>query len=295
MRTLSMILLLIVAPLTWGSAVTGPGGLALAVPFNGGLLAIPWGWNELQAFSGDGEAIQLPLDLDGVRPISAPAVFDDMAAIAFRTGEPEYIATFTLEGTHCEYGPYSDCGAPAFDGTGRLWFTADGSLFVSGQRTPNTVDAHTICPDSSGLAMVYCDEEDRLRILDTVTGTDRVIHSQHRCYAPVFIVFGEGRKILSPTLEGSIIMVSPSDGSWRELARGSHPFWWADEELVLYSVTEDDGHNITSAEIWGVAPGGAPRPLSSTEDLDEIQPFVFRGCVMAIDAGSGSIVRVGGP
>ena len=97
--------------------------------------------------------------------------------------------------------------------------------------------------------------------------------------------------ILSPTLEGVLHLVS-AEGRDTPLVRGTQPFWWEDKGLLLYSVTEDDGHEITSSDIWACRPGRAEYRLTSSPGVNEIMPFVQGGTLMAIDAETGSLLSL---
>mgnify|MGYP006278273721 CR=1 FL=1 len=298
MRTVSTLFIFLLLPgltAAQGGTPFEVSGLALAVPFRDGVLAVTWGWGEL-IFVRPGEppvpAADLPEDS---RPCSPPSTFDDTAALCVRRDDGDYVLTFTLEGGKTEYGPFHDCGAPVFDGSGSLWFTADGLLHRNGASTGTALEAHTISVDSSGGRVAYCDRNDRLCLMETAGGEPTVLDSDRRFFAPRFITAGRKTCLLSSSLEGDIVLTSVSTGAGVTLAGGSHPFWWNSRDMLLYSVTEDDGHRLTSADIWHVSPGGVPAPLAVSEDVLEIHPFVWEGRVMAIDASTGSLLQLPEP
>lgn len=300
MRTVPALFAVLLLPgLTAAEAEDGTpfevSGIALAVPFQDGVLAVTWGWGEL-LFTRAGEppvpAAFLP---EGSRPCSPPSVFGDTAALCVRREDGDYVLTFTPEGGAVEYGPFLDCGSPVFDGSGSIWFTADGRLYRNGASTGPALEAHTISVDSSGERVTYCDGNDRLCLMETAGGEPRILASDRRYFAPQFITAGRKTCILSSSLEGDIVMTSVSTGTGVALAGGSHPFWWPSRDMLLYSVTEDDGHRLTSADIWSLSPGGIPAPVAVSEDVLEIHPFVTEGSVMAIDAATGSILQLPDP
>jgi hypothetical protein len=173
-----------------------------------------------------------------------------------------------------------------------LWFTADGCLHKNGVSTGIELESYTVSVDVSGVRVAFCDNSDRICVLNTDDGEVSVLASEYRFYNPAFVTFEGSDLIVSPTLEGQIVMVSLADGVCTSLANGTHPFWWEDRESVLYSVTSDNGLKITSGEIWLVSPDGISQQITSTPCIHEIHPVVADGTVYAIDAASGSLVTV---
>ncbi|MBN2587794.1 MAG: hypothetical protein JXA64_00035 [Candidatus Fermentibacteraceae bacterium] len=270
-------------------------GLSLAVPFCDGVLAVPWGYGEL-LFIGPGESPEpFPIIWGEARPCSPPSTSGDCAAICLERQGHEFILLFSIAGESKEYGPYLECGAPVFDGEGSVWFTADGMLMVDGVPTGHQLDAHTISVDPPGNIVVYCDGDDRLCLLETESGGNRILSSCSRFYAPSVVDFGGETFIISSTLEGYICMTCPRSGDSTRLARGSHPFWWSGGGFLLYSVTEDDGHNITSSEIWAHRPGWLPFRMTSSPSVHEIMPLVLNDVLMAIDSDTGSLLTLPQP
>ncbi len=270
-------------------------GLSLAVPFSDGVLAVPWGSSEL-LFIGPGESPEpIPIIWEEARPCSPPSTFGNSAAICMERQGYRFILLFSTVGEPTEYGPYLECGAPVFDGGGSVWYTADGMLMVDDVPTGHQLDAHTISVDPSGNIVVYCDGDDRLCLLETESGENRILSSCCRFYAPTVVLFGGETFIISSTLEGYIYMTSPRNGDSIQLARGSYPFWWSGGGILLYSVTEDDGHNITSSEIWAHRPGWLPFRITSSPLVHEIMPLVLKDVLMAIDADTGSLLTLSQP
>lgn len=300
MRTVSTLFMILVLPgLTVAATEGGPpveaSGIALAVPFQDGVLAVTWGWRELLFVRAGEPSVPAAASLEDSRPCSPPSTFGNTAALCVRREDGDYVLSFTPEGETTEFGPFRDCGAPVFDGSGILWFTADGSLYRNGASTGLALEAHTISVDSSGGRLAYCDRNDRLCLMETSGGESRVLASDRRFFAPQFISIGRKTCLLSSSLEGEIVMTSVSTGASVTMAVGSHPFWWSARGMLLYSVTEDDGHRLTSADIWHLSPGGTPAPVTVSEEVLEISPFVMEEKLMAIDAATGSLLLLPDP
>ncbi|MCX8091482.1 MAG: hypothetical protein N3I86_11250 [Verrucomicrobiae bacterium] len=74
--------------------------------------------------------------------------------------------------------------------------------------------------------------------------------------------------------ELNTLMVVNADGSeLRELARGHHPAWSPDSLKLVFDVARDDGHRITSSDLWLInADGSELTPLTQTPDALETEP-----------------------
>lgn len=190
------------------------------------------------------------------------------------------------------YGPFEKGGKVVFDGIGNLWFTADGFLYRNGISTGIELESHTISVDPSGNLLAFCDRDDRICILNTTSGESSVLAAGYRFYNPIFVTCGGVVLIVTSTLEGEIVKVSPDDGTCTSLAEGSMPFWWNEAETILYCVTSDDGHTITAGEIWMVSLNGARQQITFSPGIHEIHPIAWGGAVFAIDALSGSLISV---
>jgi len=267
-------------------------GLADITPFADGIMAVTWGYESVLYFESDNSAMYIPWIWDESRCCSSPSSFGDSAAICINTDGVDNILFFSPDSIIAVYGPYERGGRPAFDGLGNLWFTADGYLFRNGISTGTELDSYTVSVDQSGSWIVFCDESDRVCILNTAERESTVLASGYRFYNPVFVIYDETLVIISPTLEGEIIAIAPSTGVCKSLASGSQPFWWKEAESILYSVTSDNGHTITSGEIWIVSLEGVNRQISFTSEIHETHPIAVLGTVYAIDADTGSLVAV---
>jgi len=265
--------------------------LALITPLLSGMLLIPLHYGRILFLDETCEARPIPWQWDASRCCSAPSANADSAAVGVSSGG-DYIILFTPDDLLEAYGPYSEAGRPVFDDAGNLWFTADGFLHRNGISTGIELERHTISIDGSGLWIVYCDESDRICIFRTDSHEKTVLSSDYRFYDPAFVSFEEILTIISPSLEGKILRISPLDGECTVLAEGSHPFWWEERESMLYAVTSDDGHQITTSEIWLVSSSGEKQQLSATPDIHEICPAVINSSVYAIEAVKGNLIEV---
>jgi len=277
------------------SAEPAAGGYALAAPSSSGYWAMTWGFGELHHVDRDGNATVIDFPSPGWTSVSALAVSGDTAALRVSRSAYDMVLVITGDSITEEYGPYSRAGAPVFSRSRDLWFTADGTLHRNGISTGTALDAYTIAVDGNGSRVAFCDEADRLLMLNINSGDTRILAEHRRFYSPMFISFGAEQYLISPSLDGEILLLDPESGARRVLAEGTHPCWMEEEGLLLYSVTEDDGHMITSGEIWAADLKGNRRRLTFTPEVHEILPFCSGGVIEALNAETGAVVQVEGP
>ena len=269
----------------------GP-GLALITPFSIGIIAVPWGYGSALYIEGGKAARSIPWHWDESTRCSIPSSCGDSAAICINRSGLDYIVLFTSDSLLDLYGPFTNGGRAAFDVTGNIWFTADGFLYRNGISTGIELESHTVSVDPSGSLIVFCDSSDRICLLNTSSGESSVLASDYRFYSPLFVSSEGTVVIVTSTLEGKIVKVSPEDGTCTSLAEGSMPFWWKEMEAILYSVTSDDGHTITSGEIWRVSLDGESQQITFSSGIHEIHPIALDVTVFAIDAITGSLITV---
>jgi len=83
----------------------------------------------------------------------------------------------------------------------------------------------------------------------------------------------DGKKISYEVLGGNLFVIN-SDGSQKvDLGRGYRARWSADSEYLVYMITEDDGYEFQSADIF-ISPidGSAKIRVTNSEDQLEMNP-----------------------
>ncbi len=267
-------------------------GLTLIAPFNSGIIAVPRGFVSALYLERGNAARSMPWHWDESTRSSAPSSHEDSAAMCINRSGLDYIVLFSPDSVLELYGPFEKGGRAVFDCSGNLWFTADGFLYRNGISTGIELESHTISIDLSGGLATFCDRDDRICLLNLGSGESSVLAAEYRFYNPMFVACEGSVEIVASTLEGEIVKVSPDDGACTSLGEGSMPFWWKEKEVILYTVTSDDGHMITAGEIWRVSLDGISRQITFSPGIHEIHPIALDGTVFAIEAITGSLVTI---
>jgi uncharacterized cupin superfamily protein len=170
-------------------------------------------------------------------------------------------------------------GAPWISSAGDLWYTRDGYLYKNGVSTDVAVAAFHVSVEN-GIA-VFTDRSDRLHILSLISGEDRVIQG-FRFFSPVVLTSGD---VIVSSLTGEIVFVT-AGGQPVVVASGEQPCWSYLYHGLFFCVSADDGHNVTSADIWFVKPGEEPVQVTFTEDILETEPTCSGDLVWFVDAAT---------
>lgn len=213
------------------------------------------------------------------RPVESP--LGDAVALWAGSDEGEGVVVVRMDG-HGFLGPWEKTGLPCWDHSGNIWFTADGELLRNGEPAGQLLTAHHISVSPDGGTVVFTDRGDRLLLMEIATGAVDTLSTDYRYYAPIFTSGGE---IISPSLDGGIIHYR--DGEPVYLDHGEHPVWWREREALLYVKTTDDGHRITSSDIWMWTEEGGSESLGETPDIIEVNPAPSARGVLYVDLATG--------
>ncbi len=97
---------------------------------------------------------------------------------------------------------------------------------------------------------VVQDPDNNLWVLDEYGNRRKLIERQDE---PGFFGAQEspsGDMVAINGLSGNLYVASPLGGQPIELGRGECPSWSPDGKYLVYQVSKDDGHEVTSSEIW---------------------------------------------
>lgn len=82
----------------------------------------------------------------------------------------------------------------------------------------------------------------------------------------------DGSRIVFSELN-TLVIVNADGSELRELARGHHPAWSPDGLKLVFDVARDDGHRITSSDLFVInADGSQLTPLTQTPEALETEP-----------------------
>lgn len=131
-------------------------------------------------------------------------------------------------------------------------------------------------------------QDDRMYVLDRNSKLVR-IGSGDRFHGAV--VSPDGDKVVFQGLTTGLHLYVRSTGTLRYIGPGTAPAWSPDSTRLAYEVTEDDGHDIVTSELYlyEVAADRAA-PITTTDRVVERRPsFSPDGTSIAFDDNTGGI------
>lgn len=133
------------------------------------------------------------------------------------------------------------------------------------------------------------------RIISSTRGSeDEIMRSESGRDLLNLTSTADGTMIAFEEMGGNLFMARADGSGMVDLGQGYRPRWSPDGEWLLYMVTEDDGHNFTSSELFAArASDGKVVQLTSTPDVLEMNPdWSFDGRSIAYDNDQGDIYVV---
>ena len=188
---------------------------------------------------------------------------EDGAALAYRAHTPEKpLRIETLDvatGRLKILAEAADLGLPQETGTGALQFR-DGA-------ETRLLDAHTgaqLAPQTATRPYVY-----QLRD-DIYLNERKLTKGDGQYFLPQ--LSPDGQKVIYQELARGLYVTDLTSGVTTNLGKGNDPTWSPDSKFVVFSVTADNGHNITAAELYLADLSGRRQRLTKTKELIEMNP-----------------------
>jgi Tol biopolymer transport system component len=142
-------------------------------------------------------------------------------------------------------------GYPAWLG-GVLVYTGDGSLFIGEQSFKGFSLVATVSPNPSTREIAYTDIEGKyLLIFNPSSGKTDTVFSDPEGLALFAPQWSPDGKLLVICRAGPGFWIwSPQKREPRLISPGEAPSWSPDGRRLVYQVSQDDGHNILSSELY---------------------------------------------
>ncbi len=172
--------------------------------------------------------------------------------------------------------PASLCGQPSFSTNGKMVFTIGNELnIVDGNNTKTFnlgVYANITPVSPEGNYVIYNNDNDRLFMIDLITGVSKQITDSKRGYAfPQWSP--DGNKVAYSTLSGTILVWNKATGKTYTIGEGQNVSWSDDSQYIIYNRTEVANFVYSGSDIIMASFDGTNmHNISSTTDVNEIAP-----------------------
>ncbi len=86
----------------------------------------------------------------------------------------------------------------------------------------------------------------------------------------------DGKKIVFKVIGGNLHVYELSNFQLHDLGTGERPNWSPDSKKIIYQIATDDGHSITSSDIYLINFDGTRRTaVTRTKNVNEMRPSFF--------------------
>jgi Tol biopolymer transport system component len=83
----------------------------------------------------------------------------------------------------------------------------------------------------------------------------------------------DGKKVAFEVMGGNMYSMNIDGTNLTNLGKGSRPKWSFDSKTIVYMITEDDGHEIISSDIYTINfDGSQSKRITNTPDIYEMDP-----------------------
>lgn len=122
--------------------------------------------------------------------------------------------------------------------------------------------------DTSGKGGVYVDPDNQIWIVDENGEKKKLLDSadEHGYFNPVESADG---KYAVCGLSGDLYVADPRTGNSSSLGSGCNPTWSPDGKRLIFQRTTDDGHNVTSSNLWYTNADGSGMTQLTTNGICE--------------------------
>jgi Tol biopolymer transport system component len=167
--------------------------------------------------------------------------------------------------------PEKFLGTPRWSaGNSLLFFTQKQELMQVETNLPTSIDLRKLVPASE--RFVAFTSYQKLHIAPLQDTLDKELRlPEENVINPS--LSPDGNQIVYEEVAGDLIVLDLQTGKRKSLGSGHRPAWSPDGIWICYMVTEDDGHQYISSEIYIASPDGKQKVnLLKTKDLLEMNP-----------------------
>jgi hypothetical protein len=268
-------------------SVPGTGGFMSAMEIDGGFLCMTWGGMGLSLVEMDGSRTSLFETSDsGFESISEPAAHGGRIAFTGRGRSGDELVVIDTDGVGCaSFGPFAEAGNPSWDSSGHLWFTADGALWMDGEKRADATGDVPMRISPSGNRAAWTLDDEGLVLFDVEQSLADTVRAGGRLLQPFWI---DDDRILVPGLDGMVWLIRGDTAL--PLIAGESPSWSPAAGGFFLADTRDDGLSITSSEIFFSTLSGSTARVRAPEGAIPVRPSACSFGVVAIDASTGALI-----
>lgn len=154
------------------------------------------------------------------------------------------------------------------------WFDGDSKILLPNKTGDEVYNSYIENQSSSNKIIVF--ERNNKIIVKDVNKNDEItltpiIDAQYLNIS----ISPDYSKIVFEVVGGNMFVINSDGTNIIDLGKGNRPRWSNDSKKIIYMITQDDGHEITSSDIYSINIDGSSKiNLSNTGELFEMNPCI---------------------
>lgn len=153
------------------------------------------------------------------------------------------------------------------------WSNAGDKIFMYGSGELEIFDSEVKANKTNGSSILVYVKDDKIAVENIQTKDLKV-------YEPVkgervlnLEVSPDGSKVTFEIIGGDMYVMNVDGTGLINLGRGYRPAWSPDSRHIVYMITEDDGHQILSSDLYSIKIDGTEKTnLTNTSNILEMNP-----------------------
>ncbi len=126
---------------------------------------------------------------------------------------------------------------------------------------------------SSSQQLVYLTNDDKIGVKDLTNNTIKIIEPIPGKKFMNISISPDNQRIAFEIYGGNLYSMKIDGTELVDLGKGYRAKWMADSQHLIYMITEDDGHQFTSSDIYIIKYDGTEkRNITNTNDKIELSP-----------------------
>lgn len=152
------------------------------------------------------------------------------------------------------------------------WFDGDSKIILPNKNGDEFFD-FSVEKKSSANNVIAFERDNKIIVKDVFKNNEISLSPINDAQYLNISISPDYSKIVFEVLGGNMFVINSDGTNIIDLGKGNRPHWSNDSKKIFYMITEDNGHEITSSDIFVInSDGSSKNNLTNTEELFEMNP-----------------------
>ncbi len=154
------------------------------------------------------------------------------------------------------------------------WSEQDTKVIVPSKNGVEIYSSGKLSKQSiSGLQPDVYIKNDKITTRDAVTKTEKFLEPIKDAQIINLVSSPDKKKVAFEVMGGNMYSMNTDGTNLKDLGKGHRPRWSSDSKKIIYMITEDNGEDYTSSDIYTInADGTQKKNLTNTDNRIEMDP-----------------------